>query len=250
MTPEYHKWIAREFENCVDRTILRVTARDHDCRPFHAALLSEDVLFWSTFERSFSTSFGQRVIEEVARLVVLSNGAEEVERQHVTNITVDRAQEEAIHHHMQDLRMHRATSPWTDTLKRIRSVPLSGQQEEIRVISDLWWKKDGADHFISLKTAKPNIDQTAVAKEDCLRLAVGIPGCHTYFGLPYNPYGEQREAYDFKPPMGIFDFKADPVVLIGRDLWDTLGGPGCYKELLEIAAEVGDHTRKKIAALR
>ena len=44
------------------------------------------------------------------------------------------------------------------------------------------------DNYISLKTVKPNIDQTAVVKEDCLHLTIANPNCKTYFGLPYNPY--------------------------------------------------------------
>ncbi len=250
MDPRYRNLIAREFQNCVENTIRRVTTRVDDYRPFHAALLSEEVLFWSAFERSFSTSFGQRVIEEVAKLVVLSNGADHAERQHVTNISIDQAYEDAIHHHMQDLRMHRGFSSWDQTLQHVLATPRSGQVEEIRVISDLWWQKDGIDNFISLKTVKPNIDQTAVAKEDCLHLSVAIPGCHTYFGLPYNPFGEHREDYSFNPPMGVFDFRRDSVVLIGRQMWDTLGGEGCYAELLQIAAEVGANTRREITALR
>ena len=250
MNQRYHNLIAHEFQNCVDNTIRRITNRDDDYRPFHAALLSEDVLFWSAFERSFSTSFGQRVIEEVAKLVVLSNGADSAERQHITNIRIDQAYEDAIHRHMQDLRMHRGHSSWNQTLNHILATPRSGQIEELRVISDLWWRKDGVDNFISLKTVKPNIDQTAVAKEDCLHLSVAIPNCHTYFGLPYNPFGERREDYAFNPPMGIFDFKRDSVVLIGSEMWDTLGGEGCYNELLQIASEVGANTRRKINELR
>lgn len=250
MNQRYHNLIAQEFQNCVDNTIRRITNRDDDYRPFHAALLSEDVLFWSAFERSFSTSFGQLVIEEVAKLVVLSNGADSAERQHITNIRIDQAYEDAIHRHMQDLRMHRGHSSWNQTLNHILATPRSGQIEELRVISDLWWRKDGVDNFISLKTVKPNIDQTAVAKEDCLHLSVEIPNCHTYFGLPYNPFGERREDYAFNPPMGIFDFKRDSVVLIGSEMWDTLGGEGCYNELLQIASEVGANTRRKINELR
>ena len=250
MNQRYHNLIAQEFQNCVDNTIRRITNRDDDYRPFHAALLSEDVLFWSAFERSFSISFGQRVIEEVAKLVVLSNGADSAERQHITNIRIDQAYEDAIHRHMQDLRMHRGHSSWNQTLNHILATPRSGQIEELRVISDLWWRKDGVDNFISLKTVKPNIDQTAVAKEDCLHLSVAIPNCHTYFGLPYNPFGERREDYAFNPPMGIFDFKRDSVVLIGSEMWDTLGGEGCYNELLQIASEVGANTRRKINELR
>ena len=100
MDQRYHNLVAQEFQNCVDNTIRRITNRDDDYRPFHAALLSTEVLFWSAFERSFSTSFGQRVIEEVAKLVVLSNGADGAERQHITNIRIDQAYEDAIHRHI------------------------------------------------------------------------------------------------------------------------------------------------------
>ena len=118
------------------------------------------------------------------------------------------------------------------------------------MISDLWWQKDGVDNYISLKTVKPNIDQTAVAKEDCLHLKIANPNCNAYFGLPYNPYGEDKVSYAFNPPMGIFDFHKDSVVLIGKEMWDTIGGKDCYEELLEIAKEVGKETKDKINNLR
>lgn len=84
MDTKYRKLIADEFRNCVDNTIKRVS-QGSTYRPFHSALLSEEALFWSSFERSFSTSFGQRVIEEIAKIVALSNGATSAERQKVTN---------------------------------------------------------------------------------------------------------------------------------------------------------------------
>lgn len=247
MNNRYRSLIAEEFRNCVNRTIERVTNNEQTYRPFHTALLSNEVIFWSAFERSFSTSFGQRVIEEIAKLVALSNGAEAAERQVSTVIHIDEAYEEAIHNHIQRLRNHRSTVySWEATLDDILSNPPIGQIREIRVISDMWWRKNGVDNYISLKTVKPNIDQTAVAKEDCLHLTIANPNCNAYFGLPYNPYGENREDYSFHPPMCIFDFRHDPVVLIGRDMWDTIGGSGCYDELLEIATQVGTETREII----
>ena len=248
----YRRMIADEFRNCVNGTINRVTHNEQTYRPFHTALLSEEVIFWSAFERSFSTSFGQRVIEELARLAALSNGAEEAARQVETVIEIDEAYEEAIHDHMQRLRAHGRllAYAWNPTIRGIRAVQPSGRTRRIRIISDLWWRKDGIDNYISLKTVKPNIDQTAVAKEDCLHLTIAEPGCNAYFGLPYNPYGERREDYAFNPPMGIFDFRHDPVVLIGRDMWDTIGGEGCYDELLDIAAQVGEETRDNIRRIR
>jgi hypothetical protein len=221
-------------------------------RPFHTALLSEDAVFWSAFERSFSTSFGQRVIEEIARLVALSNGASQAKRQVETIVRIDQAYEEAIHEEMRQLRgrNHTQSFAWLPTVQRISGVRPIGQTVDIRIISDMWWNKDGIDNYISLKTVKPNIDQTAVAKEDCLHLTIADPNCNAYFGLPYNPYGERKEDYAHNPPMGIFDFRHDPVVLIGKEMWDTIGGSGCYEELLQIAAEVGAETRQTIERMR
>lgn len=248
MNAKYRAMIANEFRNCVEGTISRISHNEQTNRPFHKALLSEEIIFWSAFERSFSTSFGQRVIEELVRLVAFSNGAEQVERQAETIISIDEAHEQAIHNHIQMLRAnHRGNIiAWDETIKAIQSVPLSGKSRRVRIISDVWWRKDGVDNYISLKTVKPNIDQTAVAKEDCLHLKIADPNCNVYFGLPYNPFGEKRTDYAFNPPMGIFDFRRDSVVLIGRDLWDTIGGNGCYDELLEIAASVGKETRSAI----
>ncbi len=252
MDARYRRLIENEFRHCVDGTIQRISQNEQTYRPFHTALLSEDVIFWSAFERSFSTSFGQRVIEEIAKLVALSNGADAADRQKETYITIDEAKDEAIHNHIQELRSSkgRVLRPWQNILNDIRRIPETGRNRQVRIISDLWWRKDGIDNFISLKTVKPNIDQTAVAKEDCLHLSVAIPTCNAYFGLPYNPYGEDRTDYDFKPPMGIFDFRRDPVVLIGRDMWDTIGGPGCYEDLIDIADKVGRETKDKIRRIR
>lgn len=83
MDKKYRDLIAQEFRSCVNGTISRISESE-TYRPFHTALLSEEVIFWSRFERSFSTSFGQRVIEGIAKIVAFSNGAEDVQRQRTT----------------------------------------------------------------------------------------------------------------------------------------------------------------------
>lgn len=108
----------------------------------------------------------------------------------------------------------------------------------------------GINHYLSIKTVKPNIDQTAEAKRDLLKLKLHDPSAKVYFGLYYNPYGKHRADYAWTPPKGIFDFSHDDVVLIGQDYWDTLGGVGTYDEVLEIARQVGRETRPLIEALR
>ena len=103
---------------------------------------------------------------------------------------------------------------------------------------------------MSIKTVKPNIDQTAEAKRDLLKLKLADPTAKVYFGLYYNPYGHCRADYNWGPPMRIFNMATDVCVLIGKDYWDTLGGDGFYEELLDIAERVGADTRQRIDALR
>ena len=248
MEARYRDIIAAEFRNCVLNTIHRLNNKETN-RPFHAALLSDEALFWSRFERSFSTSFGQRVVEEISKIVAIAGGATEAARQKQTVVEIDTAIDIAITSHMNTIRSSRTANNWNSTITEIASTPRTGNLVNHHVISDLWWNKNGVDHYMSIKTVKPNIDQTAVAKQDLLRLLSADPTCRVYFGLYYNPYGEERTTYAHNPPMGIFNFHTDPVVLIGRDYWDTLGGTGTYDIILEIAREVGAETRAMLTDL-
>lgn len=245
------KIIATEFEACVVNTIRRLDNEETN-RPFHAALLSEEALFWSRFERSFSTSFGQRVIETISRVAALAGGAEESRCQKESVFSLDEGLLSAIEGHISSLRSKStgmASQSFVDVVKTIANAPLTGKTTNVRVISDLWWKKNGQNYYMSIKTVKPNIDQAAEAKRDLLKLAMMDRECKPHFGLYYNPFGEDRQDYSWTPPGRIFDFRTDPVVLIGRDYWNTLGGQGCYEEILEIAREVGKKTLQHILAI-
>ena len=251
MRNEHVAFIEEEFRECVLNTIGRLEAEDTH-RPFHAALLSEQALFWSRFERSFSTSFGQRVIEQVSRTAAIAGGARVAQTQKETTLALSSTQLAAIEEHIAGLRDGKgSTTPiWDVSLAMLGKIRPSGDTQTVRVISDLWWERDGISHYMSIKTVKPNIDQTAEAKRDLLKLKLADPKAKVYFGLYYNPYGENRTDYGWGPPKRIFDMVADECVLIGKDYWDTLGGHGFYEELLAIAARVGAETRKKIDALR
>ena len=248
MEKQYRDIIAKEFRDCVLNTIRRLDNAETN-RPFHAALLSDEALFWSRFERSFSTSFGQRVIEEISKVTAIARGALEAIRQKETVVRLDRAVDESITTHIQTLRSA-SRQRWGETVSDMTQLYLTGQFVEHRIISDLWWFKNGINHYMSIKTVKPNIDQTAAAKQDLLRLTLADPACKAYFGLYYNPYGEDRISYAHNPPMGIFNFHFDESVLIGKDYWDTLGGEGCYEIVLGIAREVGAETRALLENLR
>jgi hypothetical protein len=248
MDKKYRDIIAKEFRDCALNTISRMDKAETN-RPFHVALLSDEALFWSRFERSFSTSFGQRVIEEISKIVAIAGGASDASRQKEVIVRLDKAVDATIVAHIQALR-EASKKKWEETVSELSRVYLAGEFVEYRVISDLWWYKSGINHYMSIKTVKPNIDQTAIAKQDLLRLTLADPTCKAYFGLYYNPYGESRSSYAHNPPMRIFNFHTDEAVLIGKDYWDTLGGNGCYETVLEIAREVGAETREILEKLR
>lgn len=246
MEEKYRYRIAEEFLDCVRRTVKRVEGDDGTNRPFHSALLSEEALFWSRFERSFSTSFGQSVIERISMLAAESNGASRVGSQTVTMVSLYESQIQAINSHISALRGPGTRGSWATDVLAISSVPKVGEIISERVISDISWLKNGVENYMSIKTVKPNIDQTAEAKRDLLRLVIDNPNRNVYFGLYYNPFGEDLGSYNWSPPKKIFDFINDKCVLIGRDYWETLGGPGFYDELLKIVESVGAEARKMI----
>lgn len=251
MRIEHVAFIENELRACVLNTIARLGAEDTH-RPFHAALLSEQALFWSRFERSFSTSFGQRVVEQVSRIAAEAGGAQAAQTQKETTLTLAAGQLAAIEEHLATLRGGKgaAVPAWEESVAALAAHRPAGATQTVRVISDLWWQQGGINHYLSIKTVKPNIDQTAEAKRDLLKLRLADPAAKVYFGLYYNPYGENRADYGWGPPQRIFNMATDSCVLIGKDYWDTLGGAGFYEKLLAIAARVGAETRAQIDALR
>ena len=249
MRKDCEEFIANEFNSCVQNTIQRIAGED-TYRPFHSTLLSEEALFWSRFERSFSTSFGQRVIEKISHAAAISGGAKQAVNQNATTVILYQSQLQAIEDHITSLRAGARVAHWQSDITQLSSVQPTGQPHQIRVISDLYWRKNGINNYMSIKTVKPNIDQTAEAKRDLLKLKLADPTANVYYGLYYNPYGENKSDYAWSPPKNIFNFNTDPCILIGKEYWDTLGGIGFYEELLAIAQRVGIATIQRIQRLR
>ncbi|MFK0402555.1 TdeIII family type II restriction endonuclease [Microbacterium sp. NPDC090225] len=245
--PTIRTEIRAEFVSCIRRTLRRLEATD-TLRPFHAALLTPEAIAWSRLERSFSTSFGQSVIEKISRLVCVGAGADPASNQHETSVTLTTTQWDEADRINREARTAGSgyTPNWENDLQRMLDAASFGVPDTRRVISDLYWEESGIQHYASIKTVKPNIDQTAQAKLDLLHLAAEDPERKVYFGLYYNPFGEEPKEYFWAPAARIFNFTSDAPVLIGSGYWDALGGSGTYSEILEVAAEAGHVTRDEI----
>jgi type II restriction enzyme len=64
----------------------------------------------------------------------------------------------------------------------------------------------------------------------------------TIVAIPYNPY--EPEPYERWTLQGLFDLKSE--VLVGKELWDLLGGEGAYEELLSVFEKTGIELREEI----
>jgi hypothetical protein len=235
---------------CVSNAIKRTKAalaRESSPKPFHQALLTPEIVRISSFERSFSTSFGQGPIEQISQLLAKANGFE-TERQKRRTITLYKGAIDEVERIAASLRDGSRTPDWNREVRTVCAFD-RGDTEARDLVSDLWLKKDNIEHYISIKTVKPNLDQTEVAKKDMLLLKANNSDYRVYLGLYYNPGGPLRSDYNHTMPMKIFDMHKDDCVLIGRDYWEFLGGEGTYDSLLEIFSEVGAQTKDMLLGL-
>jgi hypothetical protein len=238
--------IIKILHRCIDRAIKRVSV-DKTYRPFHEALLTKELVAASAFERSFSTSFGQGPIEEISEILAISTGAES-KRQKETRVNVNKGAVDEIDRILSALRSGDSSPNWKKEQAKVLAFT-KGDFVQRRVLSDLWIKRGTIESFISIKTVKPNIDQTEIVKKDMLLLKAHDKKCQTFLGLYYNPGGPEREDYNWSVPSKIFDMINDECVLIGQEYWDFVGGKGTYAALLDIFGEVGEETREQLQKL-
>ena len=185
--------IKNEFKDCILRTIDRVKNSKGDYRPFHSRLLGGEILMKSIFERSFSTSFGQKVIETISNIIASGNNkTTDIKNQKKTVCKISKDTIFSIDEHLRFLREGKTSkAKWSIDLKSIKSSTKG--IVEVRVISDLWFVRNGIEYFFSIKTVKPNIDQTEKVKRDMLLLKMFNQKYQPFFALPYNPYGEKKK---------------------------------------------------------
>lgn len=245
-TRERIKGILRE---CVAGALKRTRAgikNEKSPKPFHSALLTEQIVRVSSFERSFSTSFGQGPIEKISEIVATDNGFE-ASRQKESHLNLFKGAVDEIERICSALRSGHQQPNWHKEIQTLTAFT-KGDTVIRRVISDLWLRKAGKDYFISIKTVKPNLDQSEIAKKGMLLLKADNPHHNVYFALYYNPHGTSRSDYNHSFPMKIFDMHKDECVLIGKDYWDFLGGEGAYEKILDVFSEVGEETRQTLMA--
>lgn len=244
---DVHDSLSQLLEDAMTR-VSNFDESDGGHNPFRSRLIDDAYLEAAKFERSFVTSMGSRGYEQLGRIIAEGAG-HTATRSRITQGPISAGQRAYIDTLLRGFRTNKKAVPdWTQEVTKLAELASDGDRETVSVTSDLYVKTTGSEElFFSMKTVKPNLDQTERAKRDLLELIAMNPDHKAYFVLPYNPYGEEREKYNFTLPFKIFDMRKDPSVLIGKDFWDLLGGPGTYEDLLEVFEEVGEELKEKLA---
>lgn len=236
--------ISAMMERIICRRIVEEPFRQEDIEtknPFGYRLVPIEIWKGSKFERSFVTTLGQMSFEQLARIIAEGTGAT-AENQHVEDITINTWRKEKIDEILELQRKSQRTPDWEAEVAEILSLKNS-KYEDLRVRFDLYIKRlNGKEEFYSLKTVKPNLDQTEIAKRDMLYTKACKEECEVYFALPFNPAGEggaYRRVHSI--PYQIFEMDDDECVLIGAKFWNKIGNDkNTYNELLEIFEKVGE----------
>lgn len=124
-----------------------------------------------------------------------------------------------------------------------------GQLIPVTIICDVFIRNEasGESYAFEVKGPLPNSDQSKVSKEKIFKLfAMDKPQItKAFYALPYNPYGAKAD-YDWSFPKRWFDMNNSPVVLIGEEFWDFIGGVGTYQLFIEEVNKLGKHYKNRI----
>src|SRR5699024_12013814 len=85
--------------------------------PFGARLVPIEVWKGSKFERSFVTSLGQGVYEQLARIIAEGSGAIKVENQYVQTLEINTFRNSRIEDILKKQRQSKSSSDWDSEVK-------------------------------------------------------------------------------------------------------------------------------------
>ncbi len=242
--------MSRVLDNVLRRDPF-VPEEHHAKKPLYAALVPDEIFRGSHFERRFVTSFGGAWEQLAVSAARQGLGLGALQRTVVGTVAEDRLRRitEILNklEHPSAPESPRLRPNWTEELAYVRQA--GGEPIPCTVVCDLYAENTttGERLAFELKAPLPNSDQTRVSKEKLLKLysMEPCPIDMAYFALPYNPYGS-RVNYAWSFPARWFDMHADPVVLIGDEFWERVGGGGTYAAFLEAVREIAPRYREII----
>jgi len=213
-------------------------------KPFHAAIIPEELMRITTFERSFSTNLGS-TFEECARLIALEHHADAKRGYEIKGFASSAAiyeieRQVAIYEHSaanKDIR-----PSFEKMIEAVLKAQTQDEYQERSARADLYiLSRNGHEFFFEIKSPVPNKGQCLEVTQRLLRFHLlrnqERPSVQAYFAMAYNPFGPTRTDYRWTYPKNYMPF--DQAVVIAQEFWTIVGGPTAYEELLGIYHEVG-----------
>ena len=208
--------------------------------PFGTRLIN-DPDFWKAckIERSFVTTLGQSVYEDIA-LIISRDLYGEAEKGFTYESKIDKRINKKINLIIKELNEAKRVPKWDDEIefiKRFRD-PNKTELIDLKITMDLYISnfKSNEPFYAEIKSPKPNKDQCLQTKQKLLKVyfSEDWKGENIYFAFPYNPY-LTRENYDHPHIKSTFKIPDSPKLLMGKEFWDLIGGEGTYSKILELA---------------
>ena len=217
--------------------------------PFHTRLLGKDRLALYSFIHSLNTAFGTSIFEPVT-VAIAKTKFKSVEKQYKAGTKISSEAQKEIQNIIDDLSSGNSEPNKEFEIERIRRVAQKGSTKEVKLTKvDIYLLSKKDEHYlIDLKSAKPNMGEFKGYKRTLLEWAASIlledntANINTLIAIPYNPY--EPEPYQRWTMKGMLDL--DKELKVADELWDFLGGPNTYNELLNCFEEVGIEMRNEI----
>lgn len=245
-------FIRTKSTQILDRLKPRTIAELRAAMPFHALFFGDQGLVAAANQRSIVTKMGQSLYPGIAKIIVersyrdvIVSGRRRKGRKSIEG-QVSASVPAVVSRIIQDLYHKRARPDHEREMASIIAALDEGERRgedsvPVNVEPDLYVGDFSAGPlFIELKTPLSNKDVCAESKQKLLTyLAImharGIGNAEAYLGLTYNPYVE-RGAFKWWPVLQMMDM--DRQVLIGEEVWDKLGGPGTFSQILETIVKI------------
>lgn len=216
--------------------------------PLYAALISDEISKDAIFERNF-VAYLSNAWEELAVSIARRGLGHSIKRHTITGtIKLGRLiRIKRVLYCLEHLEKGIIEPDWDNQLAYVLAG--RGQNIPVQVVCDVYTEdaKNNRKYAFELGAPFPNSNQAKNIKEKLLKLYCMEPPrvSGAYFALPYNPFGK-REDYDWGFPSRWFDMKQDPVVLIGDEFWQKIGGMGTYQAFIQAVNEIGAEYKDRI----
>lgn len=203
--------------------------------PFYPLFLSDDEIFASKKERSLTTKFGQGFYPQLAKIIG-EDKYREVQLNHEVRGDLNSAAYEMLEQIVTELRHKQRVPDRRTELDDILASRGGGISTRVAVCDLFIGDFSQGPLCIELKGPTPNLGVAADAKRNILYFLaimhrVGHVNAQAFLGFYYNPSVERR-LYKWWPTKQIMDLEHE--VLMGAELWDFVGGPSTFEEMVPI----------------